>query len=460
MSRIKLVRSAPLPRRTLLRGALHGAGVALGLPALGAMLNQNGTALAQGDPLPRRFGLFFWGNGMRPKQWIPADTGPSWTPSEELAPLATVKPYVSVVTGTALRTGNQYAHHAGTAGALSGAALISQTPNGTAFHSTFSQPSMDQVVATAFANTTPFRSIETAISRRIYSREGTGLQYVSHNGPDDVNPPEFDPAKLFARLFTTDGGGAGAAALEKARAVRRSVLDAVGAEITGLSGRLGVEDRRRLEQHLDNVRTLEKRLQSAPSYTGAACKPAPVPARSADTDGREPLEDVMKAMSDVLALAWACDLSRVFSMQFSCSVGSTVFWQVGSTRGSHDLTHNEPGEQPEVNRHVIFIMQQLAYLLQRLRATPDGAGNLLDQSAIVATSDCSDGRAHALSEYPLVIAGRAGGALVHPGVHHRVEGGDNFNKPILSVLRAVGVRLAQYGKGGGAVTSGLSAIEA
>src|SRR5262245_52422564 len=109
-----------LPRRTLLRGAAGGALVSLGLPTLAAMLDGNGSALAGGRPLSRRLGIFFWGNGIRHKKWVPAERGRSWALSEELAPLAAVKDYVNVVTGMNVKTGNEQGHHAGSVGILSG----------------------------------------------------------------------------------------------------------------------------------------------------------------------------------------------------------------------------------------------------------------------------------------------------------------------------------------------------
>src|SRR4051812_33803238 len=109
-----------LGRRTLLRGALAGAGAALALPTLEAMLNGNGTALANGRALPRRLGVFFWGNGIRHKYWVPRERGSAWMLSEELEPLAAVKSYVNVVTGMNVKTGNEQGHHAGTVGILSG----------------------------------------------------------------------------------------------------------------------------------------------------------------------------------------------------------------------------------------------------------------------------------------------------------------------------------------------------
>jgi hypothetical protein len=105
-------------------------------------------------------------------------------------------------------------------------------------------------------------------------------------------------------------------------------------------------------------------------------------------------------MSDLIAMAFACDQTRVFSMLYTGSVGGTVFWQVGADSGHHDLTHNEAGDQPLVQASTVFTMKQFAILLGALKATPEGAGNLLDSSVIMASSDTADGHDHSINDYP------------------------------------------------------------
>ena len=114
-----------VPRRTVLRGLVGGVAVGIGLPPLEAMFNAHGTAYAQQSggtaAIPKRLGVFFWGNGVKLDRWTPANTGTAWTPSLELAPLMPVKDYVNVVSGMSIKTGNERGHHAGTVGILSGA---------------------------------------------------------------------------------------------------------------------------------------------------------------------------------------------------------------------------------------------------------------------------------------------------------------------------------------------------
>jgi hypothetical protein len=180
-----------------------------------------------------------------------------------------------------------------------------------------------------------------------------------------------------------------------------------------------------------------------------------------DQAGKEQLEPKTKAFSDLLAIALACNQTRVFSMMFTGSVAGTVFWPVGLTGGHHDLTHNEPGTQPQVQQATVYTMQMFAVLLNALKAVPEGAGNVLDNCAILASSDTSDGRYHNVRDYPILVAGKGGGFLKYPGVHYRSPtGSESTSTSLLTVLRAAGTGLSQVGAGGGLTTVSCGGIEA
>jgi hypothetical protein len=163
-------------------------------------------------------------------------------------------------------------------------------------------------------------------------------------------------------------------------------------------------------------------------------------------------------MAGLLAMALACDLTRVFSIQFSGSVGGTVYSEVGATREHHGLTHDEAGDQPTVNAINAFIVSKFATFLERLQQTAEGTGNLLDRSAILASSDVAEGQPHSLRDYPILVAGRAGGVLRYPGVHYRSTTRENTSKVLLTMLQAVGMPLTSFGTGGGLTSEVVSAI--
>jgi hypothetical protein len=456
-----------IDRRTVLRGALGGLGIAVAVPPLAAMFNDSGTAYAGGAPIPKRLGIFFWGNGVKPDRWVPPTTGAGWTPSPSLMPLATagVQDYVNVASGMLITSGDERGHHSGTVGILSGAPLIAQPAGGAPYRSTFSLPSIDQVAANIIGKTSQFPSLEVGISTRVNGNEGTTLHYLSHSGPDSPNPPEYDPSKLFARLFSSSvQPAAGATPMTDATlGYRKSVLDAVLADIVKLRARVGAIDQARLDLHTTGIRELENRLalSSQPLQTGAGCLTPANPGSFPDMNGQEQIAQKTQAMSTLLAIALACNQTPVFSMMFSGSTASTVYWEVGLSEGHHQLTHDEPGVQPGVQASTVFTMQMFAQLLTALKSVPEGAGNLLDNVVVLASTCTSDGRFHDIRDYPILVAGRAGGYFKYPGVHYRSpSGSESTSNVLLSVLRAAGTNVTQVGGGGGLSTTTCGPIEA
>ncbi|MBN1209690.1 MAG: DUF1552 domain-containing protein [Myxococcaceae bacterium] len=442
-----------LNRRTLLKGL----GAAVALPTLEAMLNTHGTAYAAGGTIPKRFATFFFGNGVVLNKWVPTGTGANWQPSPALAPLAELKDYVNVVTGYMVKTPDRRGHHNGAAGMLSGYPFIEVPANGANYASKFGGPSVDQVAASMIAQGTTFPSIELAISKSIVRGEGPTLQYISHKGPDRPMPQELNPAALFNRIF---GSFTPSDTTDPRNQLRSSVLDAVRDDVRRLEGRLGSADRARLDAHLTGISELRQQILALPpEYTSTCTQPTPITQTNTNVNGKEPLEAVSKAMSDLVAMAWACDLTRVASYMFSGSVNGTVFHMLGQTQGNHDLTHDS-GKQNQVHDSVVWVVKQFAYLLQRLKATPEANGNLLDNSCILFTSDVCEGLAHSITDYPILVAGRAGGYLKYPGIHVRSTTRENTSDVLLTCLRAVGANVASVGADQGLSNTECAAIKA
>jgi hypothetical protein len=453
------MRPLRLDRRALLRGLVAGTTVSVALPLLECMLDAHGEALAQGRPLPKRFGVWFWGNGVRRAHWIPNGTGAGWGPRAEMQPLidAGLRDWFSPVTGCEVKTAT-HPHHAGMTGIMTGARYHQLGTIRDTLVTTFARQSIDQFAADhAMGNPdtrTRFRSIEVGVCRFRGTDEGTTFQHLSHNGPNNPNQSEYSPVALYNRLFATG-------APPQAALARQSVLSAVQGDIRALQGRVSAADRARLEQHFASVRAIEARLSTPPSSCSAPTRPADdLP----DVMGQEQIEQRNRVMSDILALALACDLSRVFSVQFSTCGTGTVFWMVPGFRGGHHQTsHDERAsadpatQQPLIHGSVVFTMQQLAYFLARLRDTPDGATNVLHNSAILCTTEHSEGYSHQLDEFPILLAGRAGGRL-RTGIHWRSTARDNTSRALLTVLRAFGHPAASYGVGAGESNAAISEL--
>jgi len=435
-----------LNRRTLLRGALGGGVVTLGLPPFEAFFNSTGTAYADGSLLPRRFGLFWWGNGMLPDFWVPTETGEDYTLSPLLEPLESMRQRLTVVTGTKVNVPNIVPHFSGSAGLLTGMPEIQIGDD-----YTFAGPTIDVVLGQALGGQSRFRRIEFGAA----AKEG-----LSFNGPHSRNPPETDPAALFRRIFVEGFVAPGdEPVFDPKLALRRSVLDAVVEDARRLRDVVSKTDSIRLEQHMEGVRELERsiaRLEEDPPDLAACSVPPEPDVEYPDVDGRPQLSAKNRVMCDTIAMALACDQTRVFSNFFSYPVNNTLF--PNAPDGHHNLTHDEPGDQPEVFAITRQCMEEFAYQLQALENVAEGDGTLLDSCAVLGASEISLGRIHSLEEFPILIGGSCGGRLKE-GLHYRSETQESSSKVVLSLLRAMGLPLGSWGEGDAFVDEGLSAIE-
>jgi hypothetical protein len=439
----------------VLRGLLGGSAVSVALPWLESLLPRSfpwagREARADSGGFPLRFGIFFWGNGNLPERWTPVgEGGPGdWQLSEQLAPLLPVQHLVSVVSGTSVRVPNRVPHGSGAAGILTGMPLISE--NGS---DTYAGPTLDQVIAAEIGTDTVFRSIQTA---------ATNIVGLSYNGPNSPNPAETSPRAFFDRIFGSGGGGGSGAGnpLGPTLAARRSVLDAVLGDAGALRARVSAADKVRLDQHMDGIRELEQRLarlEEEPPELAACVTPAPPEAEYPDVDGRPQISERSRVFCDLVAMALACDLSRVFAHFLTEPVHNLLF--PGASAGHHELTHNEPEPQSEVHEITIRCVEEFAYLVQALAAVPEGDATLLDHCAVLGTTEVSLGRTHSLDEFPLLIAGNAGGAL-RQGVHYRSYTQESASQVTLSLMRAVGVPATDWGVDDACSTDGLPEIEA
>jgi hypothetical protein len=441
------MRTRPLNRRRMLRGLLAtGAAMTVPLPVLDGMLNGNGTAFAQGQPLVRRFATWFFGNGILPPRWNPTAVGNTWELSDQLAPLASVKEYLTVVSGLVNKFPGSSFHPLGSAASTTGGGVEDNSAVA---------PSIDQLVAESIGRNSLFKSVELGVSDATPNGPENTLHAVSHRGKNAPNYPEFDPLAVFSRLFAQ--ADVSAADIGRLNQAKQSILDAVVADANEMRGLLGVADRQRLEQHLDGIRQLETRLA-----TPIQCVAPPNPAAlgvTRDTRSEAPM-DVSEMVSELLALAFACDLTRAASVVFTLPAAHVYYRHLGDDMNDdfHDtICHTDPGDaasQVRVHRGVIFTMQCLSIFLQRLRSLPEGDGTLLDNSLIYVTSCTSWGKVHAKDEWPVLLAGKAGGAL-QGNVHYRAPG-ENLSKILFTMANLMGAGVTSLGAGQGLVESGLS----
>jgi hypothetical protein len=479
----------PLNRRTVLKGVLAtGAAVAIPLPLLQAMLNENGTALAQtGAALTPPYVTWFFGNGSLPGRWKPAatGTGTAWTLSSQLQPLAEVKSHLTVISGLEGKlVVSGVEHPTGSAAATTGAPLSGNQVRA---------KSIDQLVADVISAGAPYRSIEVGVTPATPNGPQDSLASVSHRGPSARNNAEYDPKAVFNRLFmgstqppNTGTGGTGAGGgggmgnandqVAKLARVRRSVLDCILEDGARLKQRLGATDQQRVEEHLASIRAIEQRLDGmtgtggtggtsgaggSGSTTPAACGSVMAPTIGKDTKSEAP-PGVNTAMAELTTLALACEKTRVATFMFSLPAAHVYYRHLASNMNDdfHDtICHGDDGDQsnqPRVDTGVLYAMRCLNEFLVKMKNLPHGAETLLDASLVYVTSDTAWGKIHTKAEWPVLLAGKAGGRVRGDG-HFNFQN-ENLSRALLTVAQIMGSTATELGLDGGRVTSALPGI--
>jgi hypothetical protein len=439
-------------RRTLLRGLVGGAMASVGLPTLEAMLNSNGTALANGPPLPVRFITWFFGNGVVLNRWIPGGirnpiTGADYPLSPALAPFAGVRDYVSVASGFHNKCAQQITHHEGMT--IFSGHTMADVGQGQGFFSNARGPTVDQVLAGQIGSLTTIPSVQMGVINQISMADyGTTMHNLSHKGHLAPLPPIKNPLQIFqsfASLFTPQN--------DPSRPVRISVADAVLEDFKALKMRLGKADIIRMDAHMDGLVELETKINALPPVCALPGQPTQT---SDDVDG---INAVNAALGDLLAFAFACDVTRVASFLFGGGASEAGFTEVGLT-SQHSYSHGhstnaldpsappymESGEVENMQKGVVYQMEKLAYLVEKLKSTPDAAGgNLLDNTVIFASSDCSEGFSHNIHDQPMLLIGGGGGRLKHPGIHVRGTSDRNASDVVLTAVQAVVPTMTEVG---------------
>lgn len=429
---------ADLSRRRVLRGMLNGGAVTVALPLLNCFLNESGTALANGRPMPIRFGTWAWGLGMTEQIFVPKKLGADFDLPEEIAAWAPIKRHVNLITNTtAFRdTYQNLCHYTGWVIARTGAAPkdSNDIPGET----------IDVTIANQIGRSTRFKSLSATATgdvRNTYS-------YENANTP---NPPEWSPVQFYTRLFGPDFPDPNAPTFtpDPRVMVRKSVLSGVMDESKRLMKRVGAEDRARLDQYFTGLRHLEQqfeqRLQKPEPI--AACRPGE--AIEDDPPMGKEAEAVSvrhRMLTDLMVMALACDQTRVFNMAYAIASASTI--KPGYEKPHHTTTHEEPiderlGYQPTASWFIRRAMEEWAYFVEAFTKIKEGEGTLLDNVFVYATTDHGFARTHTLDKIPVFTAGRAGGR-VKTGLHIDLKGGAG-TRVGYTAMRLMGVDTPSWG---------------
>jgi hypothetical protein len=272
---------------------------------------------------------------------------------------------------------------------------------------------------------------------------------------------------VFDRLFMGAGAAPSDPAMEdegaKLARVRKSVLDAVRQDGMALQRRVGSADQQRIEQHLDAIRAIELRLDGMPAGDSqpAACGSATAPTVGPDTRNEAP-PDVNTAMVELSTLALACEKTRVLSFMFSLPAAHVYYRHLASDMNDdfHDtICHTDEGDesnQPRVDTGVLYAMRCLNEFLTSFQNTPHGSGTLLDASLVFVTSDTAWGKIHTSTEWPVLLAGKAGGRL-RGDEHHNFQS-ESLSRALLTAAQVVDPGIEQFGLDDGLASSVLPGI--
>lgn len=435
------MKSRPLPRRSFLKGmALGGAVVRVGLPPLACMFNSSGTAYAarstpdgRDQSPPKRFVLWFNGNGIPERYWIPRDEGRDYSLTPCLSPLARLRDDVQILSG--LDNPNGQTSGVGNGHQRSMSALVSgakYTGIGAG------APSIDQVVASNIGRDTRFPSLQIGVCQESF---GSSMQRnMSWSAKDRALPPEVIPHKLFDRLFgKLDEGWVNR---------KRSILDAVTGQARQLRASLGGEDSRRVDEYLSSIFDMERAIADFPAeYAHLVEEPG------VGGDARD-YPRIAKLQSDLLVHALASGQTRVASYMLTKCQGLTRFpWLGLSFARHHEYSHlggSHRLRQQEVMRDICrWHVEEFAYIVGKLKSTPEGDGSLLDNCALLYVHEHAEANVHKNSGGAVILAGRAG--RLNPGHHTRVTG--TFGDLYRTVAAEVGAKIDHFPTSYGTIPS-------
>jgi hypothetical protein len=381
---------------------LSGAAIRIGLPPLESMFNSHGTAYAANTPIPSRFVLWFNGNGIPERYWIPAETGPEYGFTPCLAPLAPFRKDIHVISGldnpAARKPGPGNDHHRSMSGLMSGTGFTGRGAAG---------PSIDQIIAPKIGAQTRFRSLEIGVCQESH---GESIhRNMSWSGYERALPPELIPHNLFDRLFGTKD--------REWVSRKQSVLDVVRDDFTGFNARLGKQDRQRLDEHLTSVRDLERAITSLPPEYRQVTEPE----IGGDT---KDYPRIAKLQSDLLVHALASGQTRVATyMLTKCQSLVRLPWLGYTTLRHHDYTHTN-AESPQAQRILRDIcrwhVEEFAYLLAKLKSVREGDGTLLDHCCLLYIHEHAEANIHKNNGLVAIVAGHTNRLIT--GRHSKVTG--------------------------------------
>ncbi len=441
-----IITKMALPRRTFLRGV----GVSLALPLLDAMVPALSAMAGTAAKPVHRYGFFYMPNGVAMNHtdvnyWKPKTVGADFEFSPILKPLEAFRNQVTVVSGLHNRAaeslGDGNGDHTRSTGSWLTGTHIKRT-EGSDLHAGIS---VDQVIASQYRKETPLPSLELAILPNSvtggcdtgYScAYGTTLAWAS---PTTPLPTQSSPRLVFEQLF---GDGGPAAQQLAAAHTKNSILDSAIQEMASLRTKLGPADRSTVSDYLDVLREAERRIQQ----TEAKNAQSPLPEYERPGIGvPERFDDHAKLMFDLQALAFQGDVSRVTTFMYGAEQRARMYPEIGLNESHHSMSHH--GDNPEnlqkYAKLCTWHVQLFAYLIEKMKATPDGDGNLLDHSLMMIGGGMSNGNIHSHMDVPIALVGGAG--AIRGNRHVAAPMGTPLSNLLVSVVNRAGIPVDSFG---------------
>ena len=446
-----IISKKALPRRTFLRGV----GATLALPLLDGMVPAlSAMQKTAAQPVARLF-IGYVPNGIIMDRWTPVAEGAGFELPPTLAPLAPFRDQFSVISGLASAPmfplpGEGTGDHVRAASAF----LTGVHPKKTEGPDIRGGTSIDQIAARRIGQDTQLTSLELALdpNELIGACEaGWSCAYantLSWRNPTTPLPMENQPRAVFERLFGDTDDTSQAARLKRIRE-DRSILDSLVHEVDSFRRTLGPNDRDKITQYLDAIRDIERRIQLAEAQSDIE-----LPELARPTGGiPDTFAEHARLMFDLQVLAFQTDMTRVITFMMSREVSPRTYPELGIPDPHHGLSHhqNRPAQMEKLGKVNLHHIEQFAYFLDRLRATPDGDGTLLDHMLMLYGCGISDGNQHLHVNLPILLAGGAGGRL-RGGRHLRVADETPLTNLQLTLLDKVGVPTEQLGDSTGQLT--------
>jgi Protein of unknown function (DUF1552) len=442
------------------RAALRGLGATIALPFLDAMHPAFAAQAVKKALAATRMAFLYVPNGIVMEYWTPPGELGS-TPLETLPRLSSVlAPYKSdllMLSGLTSNGGRALGDGPGDHGRAGAAYLTGVHPKKTYGKDIKTGVSMDQVAARQLEGKTKFASLELGCEEGIQGGNcdngyscaySNSLSWRTENTP---NPPEIRPRAVFERMFGVADDEKDPAKRKRLQSYQKSILDVVLGDANSLKSTLGGSDRRKLDEYLFAIRDIEKRIQQTEKNNDVKVAVS-APSASIPTEFHEH----SMIMMDLLTLAFQTDMTRIITVLIGIEQSPRNYPEIGITEGHHGLTHHQ-GDREKIEKVAqinAYHIKQFTYLLDKLKATSDGDGTLLDHSMIVYGSALADGNAHQHNNLPTVLAGRANGTL-RPGRHVRYADETPMTNLYLSMLDRMGVPVEQIGDSNGRL-EGLS----